>query len=140
MPFLSRFFARYPSSGSEPVRTFNDRASRLEKIVNTAALMEKRITTQAQADEYKQYILSHKDDLGLAPLYAQTRDELAAMRQVITETNAMPDKALSADRKREINDYILENMIHLTKRINTAVTLTGRYHQGKEQPIQEVAR
>lgn len=135
LPILSRFFARYPSSGAEPIRTFYDRAQRLEKIVNTISLMEKKIATEAQGQEYKKYIQEHRDDLGLAPLYAETRQELAAMRQVITETDAMPDKVLSRERKREINNYVLDNMINLARRINTAAALSGRYHRGEAQDV-----
>jgi hypothetical protein len=126
LPIVSRLFARYPTSAAEPIRTFYDRASRLEKVVNTAKLLESQATTSGSAAELKAYILEHKNELSLAPLYGSTREELAEMRQVITETNAMPDRVVSPARKREINDYVLNNMIDLAKQINSAVTLTGK--------------
>lgn len=126
-PILSRFFVRYPSGTAEPLHTFYERATKLEKVAKTAQLLESKITTSQTGEVYKKYIEEHKNELALAPVYAATREELMKFRQAIRENNGVPDKVLSRERKREIDDSYLRAMILVARQTNTAINLSKLY-------------
>lgn len=115
-PLLGRLVARYPSMGVEPVRTFYDNATKMKDIVNTMNYLGRERPQALEA-----YVNGHKEEIGLASVYAQTRAEISKIRKNIEDLNNAPTAFISPEEKRKTIDYLLRQIIEITRTVNTAV-------------------
>lgn len=115
-PFFGRFKARYPTMGVEPVRTFYDNATKMKEVVNTMNYLGRERPYELQA-----YVQSHTEEIGLASVYAQTRAEISKIRKNIEEINGAPSVAISPDEKRKTIEYLLRQVIEITRTVNQAI-------------------
>lgn len=118
MPFLGRLFARTPSLGVEPVRTFYDQAGKYKTIVNTMKYL-----AENKPQDLQRYVQEHGQDIGLATVYAQTRSEINKIRNAIDDITTAPVSVINPQEKRKTIDYLLRQVIEITRQVNAAVAV-----------------
>lgn len=114
-PIVRRFFARSPSQGVEPVRTFYRNSDKAREAANTFRNLSKSNPSRIQ-----RFVDRRRRDLMLAPMYDAARRELAKARQTMEAIRDLPDSAMSPKEKRANIDSILRRIVETTRTINRA--------------------
>jgi hypothetical protein len=116
LPMIGRFFARYPSQSVEPVRTFYDNLNKAEEVIKTAKRLEEK-----QPNQLQQYLEKNVEIYSLAPIYTETKQQLADIRHTIDEIVSAPDGVISPAEKRTYTDMYLRQIIEITRAVNASV-------------------
>lgn len=114
-PYLSRFFAKYPSYATQPIEEFYSKAKEMDEVVRTTNHLYKT----NQIANFTKYINENADKMSVAPVYAETKAQLNELRTALVSIEN--DPYISADSKKEMRDYILTQTISITDNVNKAV-------------------
>lgn len=116
LPLIGRYFARFPSQSVQPVREFYDGLSKTEEVVKTVNYLSKN-----KPEELEQYITENQEALALAPVYTETKQQLADIRHTIKTINGAPDDILSPEEKKQFNDDFVKQIVDITRSVNRAI-------------------
>lgn len=116
VPFLGRFFERYPSRSVESLVTFYDDLKTYSNTLNTAKKMAENNPQLAQ-----QYIQEKAEEIKFAPIYAEAKAQIDKLQADINDFRTAPDNVLSAEEKRKYIDIYLRNIITIAQNVNRSV-------------------
>ena len=113
LPIVRRFFARSPSLGVEPVRTFYRNADKARQAADTF-----RKLSNDNPDRVARFVGRRQRDLILAPIYDAARQQFTQGRQSMEFIRELPDDVMSPKEKRDQINQVLRQMIEVARNIN----------------------
>ena len=87
-----------------------------EEVIKTAKRLEEK-----QPSQLAQYLEKNVETYSLAPIYTETKQQLADIRHTIDEIVSAPDDVISPDEKRTYTDMYLRQIIEITRAVNASV-------------------
>lgn len=115
-PVVGKMFARYPSRTVQPVRDFYDGLQKAELAITTMKFLERTDPSKLES-----FIHENVQDIATAPIYTGARERLNVLQSTLSQLQSIPHTQLDGNRKRELEDTIIRQMIEMTRQINHAV-------------------
>lgn len=113
LPIVSKIFARYPTANVEPIRTFYERAGRVQEVQATM----KHLLGE-DPERVLPYMVSNQADMTLVGVYDKTRQQLANFQRAIQDLKDAPAGTYTSEDRRLYEKQYLTMMIQMARQTN----------------------
>jgi hypothetical protein len=110
LPIVSKIFAKYPTANVEPIRTFYERAERVQEV---SATMKHLLTEDPE--RLAVYMVHNQEDLALIGVFDKSRQAIANYSRALQDLKDAPAGTFTSEDRRLYEKQYLQLMIETAR-------------------------
>lgn len=135
LPIVNKVIARYPSTNVEPIRTFYERAERVQEVQATM----KHLLTE-DPERLAPYMLTNQEDMALIGIYDKSRQALSNYSRAIQQLKDAPAGTFTSEDRRSYEAQYIRLMIETARQANLMAREVDRLKESRRTGTQTASQ